>query len=450
MRYTRLAMPAQTVNILPAPGNSGQSQRFVMHQRVPRVWWGLFRSTQLNQLVAQGLQNNPTLVQAKATLQQSQATLAAAIGTLFFPKWDLDTSAKRSRTASIQYGVPIPATIFSVYAASLEVSYTLDLFGKERRAVEVYRAQVDYAQYEWMAAYLTLTTNITTTWITLASLQAQIREIRALIQAQKNIVSIVKRQLKLGGVAEKEVLVQQTLLAQIKAQLPPLEKALSQTEHVMAVFIGKPTSESGPFRVNLDSVHLPTQLPVSLPSVLVQQRPDIQAASALVHVASAKIGIATANLLPQINLTAGYGWLSPILSQLFTPMNTVWEYGAQLLEPVFRGGALWAEKRAALAGYQGALAGYQQTVLQAFKDVSDALRAIEIDAYAFQDRMQAEKTAQETLRMIQQQFRLGGENFLSVLNAQKQYEEIRVQRIEAQAARYLDTVALFQALGGGW
>lgn len=448
-RYTRLAMPKKTVSIKTST-NAGKAQSFVMQKKIPKTWWKLFHSHKLNRLIAEGLHNNQSLAKAKATLLEAQKILRAAIGNLLLPSIDLKGSGQRNRVASIQYGVPIPPDVFTLYTLGGELSYILDIWGRQRREVETYRARVDYERYELMAAYLTITSNIATTFINIASLQAQIRQMHALIQAQENILTIVKRQLQLGGASEEDVLTQQTLLAQTKAKLPPLQKSLSQSQHAMAVLLGKPTSQSGPFRLNLDKLRLPPRLPVTLPSQLVQQRPDIQAAQALLHVASAEIGMATTDLLPQFTLSGSYGWVSPILSQLFVPLSRVWEYGFNFIQPLFHGGALFEQREAALAAYQVSLAQYQETVLEAFKDVSDTLRTIQENAKEFKDQIQAETTSKQTLQMIQQQFKLGGRDYLAVLNAEKNYEEISIERIKAQAARFTATAALFQALGGGW
>lgn len=448
-RYTRLPMPRKTAS-LRAFGQAGKAQYFVMRQKIPATWWKLFHSTKLNRLINTGLKNNQTLAKAKATLQKSQQTLREAIGALLVPAIDLNAGVQRNRVASVQYGVPIPPNVFNLYTLGGKLSYELDVFGGRRREVETYRAEVDYERYELMAAYITLTSNITTTFVDIASLEAQIREMHALIQAESNILRIVQRQLGVGGASKKAVLAQQTLLAQTKAKLPPLQKTLSEFKHTMAVLLGKPTSKAPALYFKLAAIHLPAKLPVSLPSTWINQRPDIQAAQALLHVASAKIGVATAELLPKVTLDGSYGWLSPLISRLFTPTSVIWDYGAALLQPIMRGGALIAKRRAALAAYQEALAQYQQTLLQAFKDVSDVLRAIEADAKEFRAQALAEQGAKQTLAIVQQQFKVGGENYLSVLNAEKQYEETRIRRIEAQAARYMDTAALFQALGGGW
>ena len=280
--YTRLPLPKKTVSIS-APGNAGKAQYFVWKQQISQTWWELFRSQQLNALVAAGLRHNQTLAQAKATLQESQEMLQAAIGSLLLPSIDLQGAAQRNRVASVQYGVPIPPNVFSLYTLGGKLTYVLDVFGKQRRQVEIYRARVDYERYELLAAYLTLTSNITMTFINIASIEAQIAQTRELITAEKNILRIVTQQFAVGGASEKEVLSQKTTLAQTEAQLPPLQKAWSESQHAMAVLIGKPTSQAGPFYYHLDALHLPATLPIRLPSDLVQQRPDIQAAQALLH-----------------------------------------------------------------------------------------------------------------------------------------------------------------------
>jgi NodT family efflux transporter outer membrane factor (OMF) lipoprotein len=246
------------------------------------------------------------------------------------------------------------------------------------------------------------------------------------------------------------VLTQETTVAQTRATLPPLEQSLAQSLHVLAVLIGTFPSEAHLPMMRLEDLSLPRRLPLSLPSSLARQRPDIRASEALLHAASAQIGVATANLYPQLTLNGAYGWESNIASDLFKHSTSTWSLAAQVLQPVFNGGALLAKRRQAIAAYQQAEAQYRQTVLQAFQNVADSLRAIENDSQAFRAQKQAEAAASNSLKLIQKQYRLGGVSYLSLLTAQRQYQQTKIARIQAQASRYNDTVALFQALGGGW
>jgi NodT family efflux transporter outer membrane factor (OMF) lipoprotein len=311
-------------------------------------------------------------------------------------------------------------------------------------------AQVDYQHFELEAAYLTLSSNIVTTAINVASWQAQVKATHELIAAQEKILQIVQGQFHRGGASGVDVYTQETQLAQTRATLPPLEQQVAQGQHLLAVLLGSLPSESALPTFDLNTLVLPTVLPLSLPSALAHQRPDIRAAEALLHAACAQIGVATANLYPQITLNGSYGWAQDSPANLFTHNNVVWTIGTQIMQPLYNGGSLRAKRRAAVAGFEQAAAQYRQTVLQSFQNVADTLRAIENDAKAFHAQQQAEKAAKATFLLTAKQFRLGGVSYLSLLNAEKQYQQSNLGRIQAQAARYNDTVALFQALGGGW
>jgi NodT family efflux transporter outer membrane factor (OMF) lipoprotein len=447
--YIATSLPEKTVSAN-TKNNAGAAQYFVNGQDVPAQWWTLFHSPALNNLIQMGLANSPNLAAAQATLQQTQEILNAQVGSVIFPTIDSGLSAQRQKLSSTSLGGVAPSSIFNVYNASVSVSYALDLFGGARRGLEYFRSQVDYQRFQLEAAYLTLTSNIVTTTVTVASLQAQIQATQQLIQSQQEQLNIVNKQYRLGGVSGADVLSQQSQLAQTRATLPTLMQSLERSQHALAVLVGTVPSEINLPRVDLDQLCLPTKLPVSLPAKLVQQRPDVRAAEELLHQASAQIGIATANLLPQLNLTGGYNWSSNASNNLITADNAAWNIGGQLLQPLFHGGALRAKRRAAIDAYQAAAAQYKQTVLQAFQNVADTLQALQNDAQALQDQQQAESAARDSLAITQKQFRLGGVSYLALLNAQRQYQQTKISFIQAQAARFTDTAALFQALGGGW
>jgi len=447
--YTKTPLPNKTASITTA-GKAGYAQQFVTGQAIPAEWWALYHSLPLNNLITTGLANSPNLAAAKATLRQAQENLNAQIGTLLFPSISAQLNPQRQSYAGASIGGGVPSSVFNLYNASVNVAYTLDMFGNARRQVEAARAQVDYEYYELNAAYLTLTANIVTTAIAVASLQAQIATTHQLIQADTNQLAIINKQFNLGGASQENVLAQQTLLEQTRALLPPLEKNLAQSQHALAVLVGSFPSQSQLPDINLDNLTLPAMLPVSLPSALVRQRPDIQATEALLHQASAQVGVATANLYPQITLNGSYGWASNVPSTLFHPLSNTWSIGGQLLQPIFNGGALRAERRAAIAAYEQAYEQYRQTVLQAFQNVADSLRALETDARELKAQKRAEIASRATLQLTRKQFRLGAVNYINVLNAEQQYQQTVIKRIQAQTARYSDTAALFQALGGGW
>ncbi len=443
--YTPTALPQQTVS---APGVGGAAQRFVAGQEIPAQWWTLFHSEALDKLIRQALADSPNLAAAQATLRQAQENARAQFGTLL-PSVDANLSAERQKFSAAEFGQP-GSSLFNLYNASVSVSYTLDVFGANRRQLEALRSQVDYEAYQLEAAYLTLTSNIVTTAVKEASLRAQLQATQDIVAALEKQLELVERRFELGAVPRSDVLTQRTALAQQRATLPPLEKQLAQTRHQLSVYVGQLPSQDGLPEFELEALQLPEQLPVSLPSSLVRQRPDIRASEALLHEASAQVGVATANLYPQITLTGAYGSVANQAGDLFSGGTSIWSLAAGLTQPLFRGGQLTAKRRAAIAGYDQAAAQYRETVLEAFQNVADTLRALETDARALRAQAEAEAMARDTRDLTQKQFELGAVSYLSLLTAQQQYQQTRISLVQAQATRYSDTAALFQALGGGW
>jgi NodT family efflux transporter outer membrane factor (OMF) lipoprotein len=447
--YTSTALPEQTAA---SPGPGGTAQRLAPGQELPAEWWTLFYSTTLDQLVRQALTDNPTLAAAQATLRQSQENVNVLVGSALYPSVNANLSATREKISGAQFGQPNASfSPFTLYNASVSVSYALDLFGGARRELESLQSQVDFQRFQLEGAYLTITSNVVTTAVKEAALRAQIRAMQEIVAAQEKQLSLVERQFKLGGATRTDVLAQRSQLAQTRASLPALNKSLAQTRHQLAILIGRLPNEAGAIpEFELDGLQLPAELPVSLPSSLTRQRPDIRASEALLHSASAQIGVATANQYPQLTLTGSYGSMSTASNNLFSSKTNVWSLGAGLFEPVFRGGSLSAQRRAAVAAYDQAMAQYRTTVLQAFQNVADVLGALEEDANTLKAQTDSEEAARETLDLTQKQFKLGGVSYLSLLNAERQYQEARIGLVQAQAARFADTAALFQALGGGW
>ncbi len=447
--YTTSTLPAETAS---APGPAGAAQHLVPGQEIPAQWWTLFHSEGLDQLVRRALRDNPTLAAAQATLRQAQENVNALVGSVLYPRVDANASVARQKISGAGLGQPnFNPSPFTLYNASVNVSYALDLFGGARRELEALEAQIDVQRFQLEGAYLTITSNIVAAAVKEASLRAQLQALREITAAQQKLVDLVGLQYKLGGAARTDVLAQRALLAQTQATLPPLEKELAQTRHLLAVLAGRPPAEAEAFApFFLDDLQLPSELPVSLPSSLVRQRPDIRASEALLHAACAQIGVATANQYPQINLTGSFGSMSTAGDKLFSNGTGVWSYGAGLLQPLFHGGALSAQKRAAEAAYDQALAQYRAVVLQAFQNVADVLRALEADAETLRAQADADAATRDTLELTQKQFQLGAVSHLALLDAERQYQQTRIGLIQAQAARYADTAALFQALGGGW
>lgn len=450
-QYTLSQLPAKTASAS-ASGALGKAQHFIDGRDVPNEWWTVFHSKPLNQLIDAGLGHSPTLQAAKAALTQAQEARRAEFGALLLPSLDGQYSGQRQRTNASSFGLgsSLGSSEFTLYNASVSVSYVFDLFGGARRELERYTAQVHYQQFQWEAAYLTLTTSIVTTVINLASLEAQISALEKIIDAEQKQLHILNQQFSLGSASGADVAAQETLTAQTRALLPPLQKSLAQSRHSLAVLVGEFPNHKTLHRIDLSELHLPTALPISLPSALVRQRPDIRAQEALLHAASAQVGVATANLFPQITLAGGYGWTNDKLSNLFSPSHVVWNASAGVLQPLFRGGALLSQRRASIAAYQQAAALYRETVLHAFQNVADTLEALKSDANALAAQDKAASAAQKTLTITQKQYALGGTSYLTLLNAQRQYLQADINRIQAQATRLADTAALYQALGGGW
>lgn len=446
-RFTAAPLPEKTVE---ADSPGGAAQRFVLGKDISLEWWTLFHSTFLDQLIRQALAQSPTLELAKARLRVAQENQKAQTGA-FFPGVDANASVLRQKISGASTGQPETyIDPFTVINTSVSVSYTLDVFGGARRQLEALQSQVEYQRFQLEGAHLTLASNIVTTVMKEASLRMQIQATRQIIALLEQNLDIAERRQNIGGVALSDVLAQRTQLAQTKATLPQLESDLARTRNQLSVFIGKTPGEAEIAEFDLDKMQLPVELPVSVSSALVRQRPDIRAAEALLHAASAQVGVATARLYPQITLTAGYGSLASTVANLFDGPSTIYNFGASFLQPVFHGGALTAQRRAAIAAYDQAYAQYRETVLESFQNVADVLNVLEADARTLQAQSEAEAAARRSLELTQKQFELGAVSYLLLLNAQRQYQDARVNLIRAKAGRFADTAALFQALGGGW
>lgn len=441
--YTEKPLPAKTA----AAG--GISQHFSVKTDVPADWWTLFHSRALDTLVRRSLDGSPTLDAARATLIQAQEDLAAELG-LEFPEINLTPSAERERFSPAIFGGSGPPNIFNLYNASVKVSYGLDIFGGLRRQVESQRAQVEYEGYQYRGAILALTANVVTSAVTEASLREQIAATREIISSEKRQLRIVENQFKLGAVSKSDLLLQKSQVAQTMATLPPLEKSLSQVRHQLAVYVGMTPQEANLPEIHMNELHLPENLPLSLPSKLAEQRPDIRGAEALLHEASAQVGVATANLYPQITLSANIGSMAVSTGSLFSNKTEIWNLTGSLTQPIFNGGQLRAQKKAAVAAYNQAFAQYRSTVLQAFKNVADVLRALDADAAALQAQKDAEVSSKDALDLVRKQFNLGAASYLALLASERQYQQSRISVIQAKASRMADTAALFQSLGGGW
>jgi NodT family efflux transporter outer membrane factor (OMF) lipoprotein len=417
---------------------------------IPGEWWTLFQSPALNALIERALVNSPTLEAATAVLRQANETLAAERGS-FYPSVSGSAGVQRQKVPGAALGAPqISSVIYTLNNATLNVSYTLDVFGGVRRQVESLGAQAEYERFALEAAYLTLTSNLVTAAITEASLRAQIAANEDIAQSQRQQLEIVQRRLTAGAASRADVLQQQAVLQGTLAALPTLRTQLAQQRNLLAAYAGALPADYSGAEFTLDSLILPSELPLSLPSKFVEQRPDVREFSALLHEATAQIGVATAAMLPQITLSGSYGGEATGFSNVFSPASVVWSLAASAAQPIFKGGQLVHQRRAAVAAAEQAAANYRGTVITAFQNVSDTLHALKGDADALEAEDLAAQTAADSLRLVQVQYKSGAASYLQVLSAEQTYQTAAVALVKAKAQRYADTAALFQALGGGW
>ncbi len=437
-----------TAGVTNVPG--GEEQHFVPGLDLPGEWWTLFHSRPLNDLIERSLTNNPSLKAAQAALAVARENLLAQKGS-FWPGADASFSAARQKTSEELAAIPNANQFyFDLYTPEVNVSYVPDVFGLNRRTVESYQAQEQQARFALVATHITLSANVAATAIQEASLRAQIDATRQLIGINSNMVQILRAQFARGYASRLDVAAQESQLAQTEATLPPLLKQLAQQRDQLAVLAGGFPGQDLPEKFELSDLQLPRDLPVSLPSQLVEQRPDVRQAVENLHAASAQIGIAVASRLPIINLTANIGTMALETSQIFSSGAGFWTLGASVTQPIFRGGALLHQERAAQAAFDQAREQYRNTVLTAFQNVADTLAALEQDAAALQSAAAAAAAAKVTLDLSRQQLETGYTGELVLLGAEQAYQQALVNLVQAQANRYADTVALFQALGGGW
>ena len=446
-RYTREPL-SQRTSATDAPG--GEPQRFAEGRDIPQEWWRLFKSPALNALVERSLQNNPTLQSAMATLRAAKQAVAAQQGK-FLPLVQANFNPTRQRTSAALAPVPSSnASIFDLDTAQVLVSYTFDIWGLNRRTVESLEAMADVQRFQVEAAYLALTANVVVAAITEASLRGQIDATNALIVTNSKMLGTLRQQLNSGYANRNVVAVQEAALAQVKATLPPLRKALEQQRDLLAALAGGYPSEGPRETFTLATMHLPADLPVSLPSQLIEQRPDVRAAEEQLHSASAEIGVATANTLPTFTINANGGFMNTALAHLLAPQNVFWDLAGNATQTLFDGGTLLHQLQGAKDTYQSAAWTYRGTVIGAVQNVADTLRALQNDATAMQAARDFERAAKVSFDLANQQMQSGQANVLLLLTGQQTYLQSVIQVVQARAARLADTAALFQALGGGW
>jgi NodT family efflux transporter outer membrane factor (OMF) lipoprotein len=442
-QYSHGAPPTQTVAV------DGAAQRFEMGKIITADWWRLFQSANLDAVMSEAIANNPGLDAAEASLKASQINLRSGYG-IFFPSVDANVGATRERYSSANFGEKSPGTIFSIFTLSTSVGYALDVFGGQRRLVEELHAEVDVAHANQQAAFLALSGNIVNTVIARAAYHAEIEATRQLIDLQKEQVRLAEIQATAGTAPYSTVLTLRSQLASNEATIPQLQQKSAQSAHLLAALTGHVPAQWKAPDVRLTDLSLPSDLPVSLPSELVRQRPDILAAEATAHAASANIGVATAAMLPSVTLSGGAVAASNSTSMLFPGNGKTWNLGADVTAPLFEGGTLWFKRKAAINNYQQAMALYRQTVLTAFEQVADTLRALDHDAQTMLAQHEALADAEQALRLVQANYQSGLATYLDVLVADAQFRQATIADIQAVAVRYQDTVALFAALGGGW
>ena len=429
----------------------GEAQHFVEASDIAGDWWTLFHSQPLNELIELALTNNPDLKAAQAALTVARENVLAQRGG-YYPSVTGSFSASRQKDPSATLA-PVPSSNayqYNLFTPQVSVSYSPDVFGANRRSMESVKAQEQSVRFQMIAAYTTLTANVVVTAIQSAAVQAQIDATHQLVDLNSNMVEILRYQYIKGYAGRLDVVAQESQLAQVNATLPPLLKQAAQLRDLLAVLAGRFPNQSPAEKFELSSLQLPVEIPVSLPSQLVAQRPDVLQAEANLHAASAQIGIAIANRLPNIALTADAGSTALSFDKLFSSGTGFWGLGAAATAPLFQGGTLLHQERAAKAAYVEAAEQYRSVVLTAFRNVADTLTALEQDAEGLKAAATAADDAQETLDLSQRQWKDGYISYLALLNAEQAYQQARINLVQAQANRFADTAALFQAVGGGW
>lgn len=439
----------RTAEMASAPVAGGVAQHFTDGADIPGDWWTLFHSAELNALIEQALKQNPDFAAARAALTAAHENVLTQRGA-YFPAINADFSASRQRQPGSLAPVPNNnAFEYSLFTPQLNVSYVPDVFGLNRRTVESLQAQVQATRFQLIAAHIALTANVVSAVVGEASLREQVKATEQLVDIETQSVKLLKYQFDKGYASRLDLAAQESQLAQTQAGLPPLRKQLEQQQHLIAALAGQfPAQPQSDF--DLASLTLPQDLPLSLPSQLVEQRPDVRQAQANWHAASAQVGVAIASRLPQITLSANAGSTALEIGNVFKSGTGFWGVGLDLAAPIFEGGKLLHAERAAKAQLAQAAAQYRSTVLTAFRNVADTLTALDEDARALQAAAAAADAAKVTLDLSQRQWKAGYASYLSLLGAEQALQQARLNLIQAQANRYTDTAALYLALGGGW
>jgi NodT family efflux transporter outer membrane factor (OMF) lipoprotein len=452
--------------------HGGETQHYIAGRDIPFEWWELFESKALNSLIDKAFKANPTIAAAQAALAQAQETVRAQQG-YFFPSIGATYQAERHKisgnltndqapgvqgngdnlSAPLQTPGVAPYTAplyYNFQTAELTVGFVPDVFGSNRRQVESLVAQADAQRFALEATYITLASNVVAAAIQEASLRAQIRATQEIIAADEKALQILRDQFRLGQAMRIDVAAHETALAEAKATLPPLQLEFEETRDLIRALVGNLPNDDVPETFELDALQLPPEMPLSLPAKIIEQRPDVRAAEAALHAANAQVGVAVAAMLPQFPITGSYGGNADQFSWLFRSGGPFWNLVGDVTQPIFQGGTLLHRKRAAQQALKQAAAQYQSAVITAYQNVADTLHASLSDAEALAAEVDAENAAKVTYDLTRRQMEAGYVNYLTLLSAETAYQQALLGRVQAQATRYGDSVALFQALGGGW
>ncbi|MBK5654498.1 MULTISPECIES: efflux transporter outer membrane subunit [Bradyrhizobium] len=425
------------------------SQRFIPGADIPTRWWTTFRSRPLNELIRLSVNHNPTLQAAEAAIRVANYNALAQRG-LFFPQAGINYTPSDALQSNNMTSDPSSQTRLTLHTAQLNISFVPDVWGANIRAVENLDALTEQAQFQLEAAHLALTANVVTAAIQEASLRGQIVGTERIIKIEREILDLLQKQLGAGQAAMTDVLAQQAALAQVEQTLPPLKKQLAIQRDLLTALAGQFSADEILQKFDLKQLALPRNLPVSLPGALIRQRPDVRAAEAFMHSASAQVGVAVAARLPNFTITANPGSAATTLAGLFTPGTYFYTVAASATQPIFDGFTLYHKQKAAEAALDQADALYRQAVITAIQNVADALRSLQADTPAVQAAIKAELAAKDSLELIQKQLVTGLINQATLLTAQQVYLNAVITRVQAEAARLSDVAALFMALGGAW
>lgn len=447
--------PVEVTHYTMLQGELGQpamnsEQQLVEAAHLPQQWWQLFQSPTITELVEEGLTHSPTLEAAQATLRAVEQQYRSDWDGVQLPAVDLSLGGNRAQSSGAAVGATGSGSALSTEQLELQISYRIDLFGGKAAKLQGSRAMVLLRQYQMEQMRVELTANIVRLAIQLASLEKQMIAMQKIIMDESAHLAVTEQQYQIGVIPKSDLLSQRASLAQRRTEMPPLKKAHAVAQHQLALLLGKSAGEMNQIEIDLDAITLPEALPLVLPSHLTRQRADVLAAEALLLQQAAVVGVAHANQYPALDLSVSFGQHANQLSDLLSADAMVWGVGAGLLHPLFRGEQLRAKEQAEREQFNAVAANYRQTVLNAFREVADALRTLQLDSEQLQLSQEADRLAAETLALVEQQHRQGAVSYLTLLNAQRQLQQARIQSIQAHAALYSDSAALLVALGGGW